>query len=602
MRALLMVPPFGTLDRPSLGIHVIQACARARGHQVDIVYSNMAFAKRIGEVAYMIITTFGGMQMLGERVMGLSLGASIPRDMLDYLNVKIQRAAEARGLQADVLTLDTIRKITDEWLGDVASIVSGSSYDVIGFSSTFEQNNGLALLARTCRSLLPDITLVAGGANCEGEMASAVKRYAPEIDIVFSGESETAFSDFLSDPAKYVGQSVIHSLPKSDLNDIPQPDFSDFFSQLDKWLPGSILRSGGDLNLSYETSRGCWWGQKHHCTFCGLNGGGMGYREKSPEKVIAELTALVNETGVRKVEMTDNIMPHSYFNSLLPLLIDADLDIEIFYEQKANISLDKILSLRAAGIKRIQPGIESLNDDLLKLMKKGTSSKQNIAILRYARSTGTFMVWNILSGFPGEQEEWFAETARWVPGLVHLQPPTSVYRLNFDRFSPYFERASQYGITNLVPHPSYHYAFPNCDYLDELAYHFRGESSGLIVDENETLIELSRCVEDWRLLWGRPEEGKTPPCLEVVQVDDSRFLLIDTRPLPGAVAIQEISWEQASVALSFHTTENATTRWGEENFLCLRVRDGFIPLACAAPKVLQHFESIRVPDLADAPV
>jgi hypothetical protein len=79
-------------------------------------------------------------------------------------------------------------------------------------------------------------------------------------------------------------------------------------------------------------------------------------------------------------------------------------------------------------------------------------------------------------------------------------------------------------------------------------------------------------------------------------------MMIDTRPLPGVLAVQEISEQQASVALSFHQNESKDTRWGEDNFVCFRTEEGFIPLACAAPSVLQYFERIRKPDLADAPV
>ena len=34
--------------------------------------------------------------------------------------------------------------------------------------------------------------------------------------------------------------------------------------------------------LLFETSRGCWWGAKSHCTFCGLNGGSDGVPQQEP--------------------------------------------------------------------------------------------------------------------------------------------------------------------------------------------------------------------------------------------------------------------------------------------------------------------------------
>jgi len=88
MRALLIVPPFGSLDRPSLGVHTLQACARQRGHNVDIFYSNILFGAHIGELAYMRIATFGARDLLGERIMGLPKGALVPDRMLDLLNEK----------------------------------------------------------------------------------------------------------------------------------------------------------------------------------------------------------------------------------------------------------------------------------------------------------------------------------------------------------------------------------------------------------------------------------------------------------------------------------------------------------------------------------
>lgn len=328
----------------------------------------------------------------------------------------------------------------------------------------------------------------------------------------------------------------------------------------------------------------------------------MGYRQKQPEQVIAEITELAAATGIRRFGMTDNIMPISYYTTLLPALAKADLSLDIFYEQKANISLDKVLALKAAGVNGIQPGIESLQDDLLRLMKKGTTAKQNIALLRYARSVGISAAWSILSGFPGGNEDWYEEMVHIVPLIVHLQPPAGVARLNFDRFSPYFDKAADYGITALYPLPGYREAFPQCDDLDSLAYHFIGDCDGHTVDNSEAVRRLRAAVDDWQKLWNYTDEDVARPCLEVVEIDAANYLLIDSRPLPNVAYMQQISADQASVALSFHNEESAQTRWGEERRVCVKGRNGFIPLACATPEVLQRFEKVRAPDLQDAVV
>ena len=61
--------------------------------------------------------------------------------------------------------------------------------------------------------------------------------------------------------------------------------------------------------------------------------------------------------------------------------------------------------LKRAGISFIQPGIEALSSSLLKLMRKGVSAHQNLALLRYARCAGVHLVWNLLCGFPGDARQ-----------------------------------------------------------------------------------------------------------------------------------------------------------------------------------------------------
>ena len=38
--------------------------------------------------------------------------------------------------------------------------------------------------------------------------------------------------------------------------------------------------------LLIETSRGCWWGERNHCTFCGLNGSSMSFDEMAPGRAL----------------------------------------------------------------------------------------------------------------------------------------------------------------------------------------------------------------------------------------------------------------------------------------------------------------------------
>ncbi len=102
----------------------------------------------------------------------------------------------------------------------------------------------------------------------------------------------------------------------NDLDSLPTPSFDDYFAT----LAASPLRSRVRPGLPLETSRGCWWGAVHQCTFCGLNGTSLGYRAKSPGRVLAELDDLAGRYQLSDFEAVDNILDMGYYKSLLPAL------------------------------------------------------------------------------------------------------------------------------------------------------------------------------------------------------------------------------------------------------------------------------------------
>jgi ribosomal peptide maturation radical SAM protein 1 len=262
-----------------------------------------------------------------------------------------------------------------------------------------------------------------------------------------------------------------------DLDELPYPDYEDFFAQYAALGLGGAgaLNDAFALEIQVETSRGCWWGQKHHCTFCGLNGLTMAFRSKSPARALEEIRYLTERYGTRRVAAVDNIMDHRYFRDFVPALRDLGLDLRLFYETKANLSAEQVALLAEAGITVIQPGIESLSTHVLGLMRKGTSALQKVQLLKRCRAHGIRPVWNLLYGFPGERPEDYAQTARIIDALHHLEPPVKAapIRIRLDRFSPLFAQAGELGLTDLRPDRAYGaiYGLPEED-LAGLAYYF----------------------------------------------------------------------------------------------------------------------------------
>ena len=332
--ALIVVPPFAGLDRPSLAAHLLQACAREAGFTVHVLYANILLAANIGEINYEAVCYTPTGALLGERFFARAAYgvSSFGRDTGHYEAYFRRLEKKYNGkLKVDLDDLRKLEPIAVEWADAVASEISSRAFPVVGCTNTFEQTAASAALLNSIKRCRPDIVTIIGGANCEGQMAEGILSLGAAIDYVFSGESEVSFPRFLRELRKRVPpeKRIVSGEPCMDLDALPPIDYGEFYLQFQTLLPASALMESGVLWLPYETSRGCWWGEKHHCTFCGLNAQTMKHREKSPDRVIADLRALLEKHPTRRVCMVDNIMPHAYLRTLVPRLAQELPDTHI---------------------------------------------------------------------------------------------------------------------------------------------------------------------------------------------------------------------------------------------------------------------------------
>jgi ribosomal peptide maturation radical SAM protein 1 len=297
----------------------------------------------------------------------------------------------------------------------------------------------------------------------------------------------------------------------------PIPDYDDYFAALsDSPLAGRFVPA-----IPIQNARGCWWGESAHCKFCGLNGDSLRFRSKSPSRIAAELRFLEQRYKITRFEAVDNIMDMRYFDTLLPLLKEENRGYSLFYEVKSNLSKEQVKLLSEAGVRAIQPGIESLHTHVLALMKKGVKAYQNIQLLKWCRQYGIDAEWNLLYGFPGETVEDYGQTETFIESIFHLQPPRTCGEVRLDRFSPYFSAPGHYGLTGVRPFDIYRYIYPLPGrQIANLVYFFQFERTGprpssLAADS------LKAKVEEWK----RSASGE----LIAVHGDRPGLLLKDTR-------------------------------------------------------------------------
>jgi ribosomal peptide maturation radical SAM protein 1 len=425
----------------------------------------------------------------------------------------------------------------DEFIAHCMTQVDWSQYRAVGFSVTFAQTMSSLYLAYKLKRMYPKLAIIFGGANVDAEMGFDLLSGCEWIDYVVHGEAEQTFPQLLAAirsgntpdlPAiSYRAQDKLVSgisttSPLKDMDASPIPDYSDYFQQ----AAHRKLDRAVKIALPIESSRGCWWGAKHHCTFCGLNGVTMNFRKKSWDRVYDEIMTMSRSYRCLSFNAVDNILDMSYFQQLLPALAKANIDFTVFYEVKANLSRQHIQLLAQAGITRVQPGIESFSTELLQKMRKGVTAIQNVQFLKWCREYDVEPQWNLLYGFPGETPAQYAGFPELMRLLSHLKPPTGVFPVVYERFSPYHFDREKFNL-KISPLHNYRLLYPEDRFsLEKIAYYFEGTWEG----QEQSPDSYIKPVVEMQQQWARHWQNKS--IYFHYEKGPNFLVLYDTRPLP----------------------------------------------------------------------
>jgi magnesium-protoporphyrin IX monomethyl ester (oxidative) cyclase len=567
--------PFATVRRPSLALGLLNGYLTETGIESEVVYGNISFAEEIGLDIYTLLENISAqsLSLFGEWSF---TGAVFPNTLSDdeeffslnreFFNGELAKAIEYfhQGTSLQDLML-LVRECTERYITLQAQAVLDRKPRLVGCTSMYQQHCASLALLRRIKDLDPSVMTILGGANCERSMGLQTHKSFPWVDFVACGEVDTFFGELVTSIlsrgpeitadesheslfAPYhrqhgygVGNGASDrtriTVANQDMDRTCVPDYDDYFKALSESPIGKLFSP----SLVMETSRGCWWGQKHQCAFCGLNGETMRFRKKSPERVLSEIDHLVNRYSVRRFFVADNILDLGYCKNVIETLGSRDDEpLHFFMEISPNLKREHLDVLSAAGFRWLQPGIESMHGEVLKALNKGTRVEVNIQFLRWARELGVRVFWQMLYGLPNEKDEWYGEMASWLPMLFHLYPPRCCERISFDRFSRYHREQDEYGL-KLVPNRQYQHVFPlpprECEHL---SYFFEDENELSGAGSSARTVpgpgarELMRVVAEWNKIF----HGRTDQRANLIMRDDGERLVVqDTRPI--AVAEQQ---------------------------------------------------------------
>jgi len=343
---MLIDMPFSNVAMPSIALTQLKSTLRRRfGNEIDIhtIYLNHDFATFLGVEPYHYVST--SMQSFnagfGDWFFRQEAYPELTDNTEAYFRRCFPQAAQARLFQELV---HQKRFKLGPYMQDLITLYKLDRAQLVGFTSMFMQNTASFALARKLKQRNPGVVTVMGGANCEFPMGEVIAKHMDAIDFVFSGPALKSFPEFVQyclDGRTAKGSTIRgvfsrHGLPKSGTDTIGEDleidspvelDYDSFLRRFARYFPSSRIKP----TLTFETSRGCWWGQRAHCTFCGLNGASMGYRSMKPEVAIRQFNSLFRYSGkVAHLAAVDNILPKSYLQDVLPALQTPE-NMEIFF-------------------------------------------------------------------------------------------------------------------------------------------------------------------------------------------------------------------------------------------------------------------------------
>jgi anaerobic magnesium-protoporphyrin IX monomethyl ester cyclase len=337
-------------------------------------------------------------------------------------------SAKLKTLGIHVLTLDC----TFLTMGDAIRIAEDYHPDIAGiYVMTTMSQNALLLLDKIKQNNQTCIC-VAGGPL----PTLYPSKFAERFDFVFRGESAISFPDFCKDYSKspsnkefygkmdatnYPGifsikhgaiEQTIKHLSSKEINVQPNPDRSEFdHTTYQRLSREKTERKIASIMMTY----GC----PHHCDFCSKPIFGDELRYRLLDNIFDEILE-IKSLGYDSLWIADDnfTFNEDFLRRFCLRMIEENLGIAWSCLSRVTLMAEESYQLmKQAGCNKVYLGIESGNDQVLKLMNKGT----NTAMIRHAVSSfkrnGLACCGFFIVGYPGETIETIEETFSFASSL-----------------------------------------------------------------------------------------------------------------------------------------------------------------------------------------
>lgn len=315
------------------------------------------------------------------------------------------------------------------------------SPQVVGFYSNSFTINTVKSLSDYVKRLNKEIIIIIGGPHVD--IYPYETAALDNIDYVVLGEGEITVFELLNSLEKnkdpidvkglvYKRNSKIYFTGQrpliENLDTLPLPDrrltnYKKYYSVIGK----------NKIATTIMTSRGC----PYRCHFCFIQYGGR-YRARSAKNVVEEIIECVN-LGITEFFFFDEVftIDKRRVIAICDEIIKHHLNINFAIRARVDdVDEEMLAKLKQAGCMRIQYGVESGSDEILKLMNKGITVEQAREAVKLTKKFGIDVYLDFMIGYPKETKEQIMKTINFAKELdpdyvqfaiTTLYPATKIY-------------------------------------------------------------------------------------------------------------------------------------------------------------------------------
>ena len=412
----LICAPFAQLSLPSYDVAVLKAYLQRAGIEVAIDTTYLEYAVQLGGELYQSLYS----STLGDAVFSaLLFPENRERLIKEFASLLSKEELDFNEI------VETTERFVEEYITRVFDVPCADEIIVLFHVYTKQLFPALYMGKRINERYGLDIWL--SGYHCGGDCGKSLLALFPHIKKVFGSNIEQSIIKETS--SRHAADRPVF---KTDAVSVPTPNYEDF-TRAAANLPHEFL--GKYLNQYWyqvEFNRGCPW---NRCAFCTLNAQYPSFEQRSVDSITEDYGTIQSAFKTTRLLVTSRNCSENWKDLVLTLnrkypgmkgTYDLSFKIaDLLNEEDARFLSDNDISILV--------GVESLSKKCLRIINKGQTVIESIAVLKYMERHGVKCFYNLMCGLPFETDDDFKETQRVVDEIIHLPPPFSMerFRLTF---------------------------------------------------------------------------------------------------------------------------------------------------------------------------